>query len=235
MVDFGLGARPVTAERSVDCRWYVPRMRARTPPRTPRRRCSAAPRPVAEHTDAAGFSCQRLRTDLLHQAAVELLADRENLLDEGKTMAHPPGILLSNFYGQSDRQLEGDRGQQRTTSPPAATLPAGSASRAHPASGCSTPPKSFRRQELPRHHGDRHRPTRAEVSIDTVYATVSDANPHSRGSVETAISGTDQAVPAPQRDYVNRIGAAGTAEEKLAIYAQAITAIQQRLAPSCST
>jgi AcrR family transcriptional regulator len=72
---------------------------------------------------------------------------------------------------------------------------------------------------------------RAEVSIDTVYATVGRKPALLRELVETAISGTDQAVPAPQRDYVNRIGAAGTAEEKLAIYAQAITAIQQRLAP----
>ena len=48
---------------------------------------------------------------------------------------------------------------------------------------------------------------------------------------EPAISGTDQAVPAEQRDYVTRIGAAGTATGKIAIYAHAITAIQQRMAP----
>ena len=49
--------------------------------------------------------------------------------------------------------------------------------------------------------------------------------------METAISNTDQAVPAEQRAYVQRIQAATTAREKLAIYAVAVVDIQSRLAP----
>lgn len=72
---------------------------------------------------------------------------------------------------------------------------------------------------------------RARVSPDTIYATVGRKPELLRELVETAISGTDQAVPAEQRDYVMRIGAATSARDKIAIYAHAITAIQQRLAP----
>jgi AcrR family transcriptional regulator len=72
---------------------------------------------------------------------------------------------------------------------------------------------------------------RARVSLDTIYATVGRKSALLRELVETAISGTDQAVPAEQRDYVKRIGAATTATEKITIYAHAITAIQQRMAP----
>jgi AcrR family transcriptional regulator len=72
---------------------------------------------------------------------------------------------------------------------------------------------------------------RARVSLDTIYATVGRKPALLRELVETAISGTEQAVPAKQRDYVLRIGAADTALAKITIYAQAITAIQQRMAP----
>jgi len=72
---------------------------------------------------------------------------------------------------------------------------------------------------------------RARVSMDTIYATVGRKPTLLRELVETAISGTDQAVRAEQRDYVLRIGAADTALAKITIYAQAITAIQQRMAP----
>ncbi len=72
---------------------------------------------------------------------------------------------------------------------------------------------------------------RARVSPDTVYATVGRKPVVLRELVETAISGTGQAVPARHRDYVTRIGAAGTAREKITIYARAITEIQQRMAP----
>ena len=72
---------------------------------------------------------------------------------------------------------------------------------------------------------------RARVSLDTVYATVGRKPALLRELVETAISGTDEALPAEQRKYVRRIGAAATAVEKLSIYADAITSIQQRLAP----
>ncbi len=71
---------------------------------------------------------------------------------------------------------------------------------------------------------------RARVSLDTVYAAVGRKPAILRELVETAISGTDQAVPAEQREYVIRIAAAPTARGKIAIYAAAITAIHRRLA-----
>jgi hypothetical protein len=49
--------------------------------------------------------------------------------------------------------------------------------------------------------------------------------------LETSISGTDQAVPSEQRDYVQRIRAAATAREKICIYATAVTEVNSRLAP----
>jgi len=72
---------------------------------------------------------------------------------------------------------------------------------------------------------------RARVSPDTIYATVGRKPALLRELVETAISGTDQAVPAEQRDYVTRITAATSAVDKITIYARAITGIQQRMAP----
>jgi AcrR family transcriptional regulator len=71
----------------------------------------------------------------------------------------------------------------------------------------------------------------ARVSPDTIYASVGRKPALLRELVETAISGTDQAIPADQRDYVLRMRAATTAREAITIYAHAITAIQQRLAP----
>jgi hypothetical protein len=64
-----------------------------------------------------------------------------------------------------------------------------------------------------------------------VYATLGRKPALLRELVETAISGTDHAVPAEQRDYVARIRAAATATDKITIYAHAVTAIQQRMAP----
>ncbi len=72
---------------------------------------------------------------------------------------------------------------------------------------------------------------RATVSVDTVYATVGRKPALLRELVETAISGSGQAVPAEQRDYVIRIEAAPAAREKISLYARAITEIQQRMAP----
>lgn len=71
----------------------------------------------------------------------------------------------------------------------------------------------------------------AEVSVDTIYATVGRKPALLRDLVETAISGADRPIPGEQRDYVARMRAVATARGKLAIYAQAITGIQQRLAP----
>lgn len=72
---------------------------------------------------------------------------------------------------------------------------------------------------------------RARVSVDTVYAAVGRKPALLRELVETAISGTERAVPAEQRDYVGRIRAASSGREMLTIYAAAISEIQQRMAP----
>lgn len=72
--------------------------------------------------------------------------------------------------------------------------------------------------------------TRAGVALDTVYASVGRKPALLRELVETALSGGDVAVPAHQRDYVAHVRAAAGAAEKLAIYARAVAAINQRLA-----
>jgi AcrR family transcriptional regulator len=71
---------------------------------------------------------------------------------------------------------------------------------------------------------------RAGVALDTVYASVGRKPELARLLIETAISGTDQAIPAAQRGYVHAIQATTDAETKIAIYAEAITAIAPRLA-----
>jgi len=71
---------------------------------------------------------------------------------------------------------------------------------------------------------------RAGVALDTVYATVGRKPELARLLIETAISGTDQAIPAEQRDYVQAIQAAPDARTKIAILAAAITAIAPRMA-----
>jgi AcrR family transcriptional regulator len=71
---------------------------------------------------------------------------------------------------------------------------------------------------------------RAGVALDTVYAAVGRKPDLARLLIETAITGTDQAVPAEQRDYVQAIQAAPDAPTKIALYAAAITAIAPRMA-----
>lgn len=71
---------------------------------------------------------------------------------------------------------------------------------------------------------------RADVALDTIYATVGRKPELARLLIETAISGTDQAIPAEQRDYVRAIQAAPDADTKIAIYAAATTAIAPRMA-----
>jgi AcrR family transcriptional regulator len=71
----------------------------------------------------------------------------------------------------------------------------------------------------------------ARVAVDTVYASVGAKPVLMRLLMETAISGKDQPVPAEERDYVRQIRAAVTAEEKIRIYAHAVTAVNSRLAP----
>jgi AcrR family transcriptional regulator len=72
---------------------------------------------------------------------------------------------------------------------------------------------------------------RAGVALDTVYATVGKKPLLARLLVETAISNTEHEVPAEQREYVQRVRAARSARDKLAIYAAAVVDIQGRLAP----
>jgi AcrR family transcriptional regulator len=71
---------------------------------------------------------------------------------------------------------------------------------------------------------------RAGVALDTVYAAAGRKPDLARLLIETAISGTGQAIPAEQRDYVRAIQAAPDARTKTAIYAAAITAIAPRMA-----
>ncbi len=71
----------------------------------------------------------------------------------------------------------------------------------------------------------------AGVALDTVYAAVGPKPTLIKLLVEAAVSGTDRAVPAEERDYVRSIHAARSAAEKLAIYAGALRAIHPRLAP----
>jgi AcrR family transcriptional regulator len=70
---------------------------------------------------------------------------------------------------------------------------------------------------------------RAGVALDTVYAAVGRKPELARLLIETAISGTDHAMPAEQRDYVRAIQDAPDADTKIAIYAAAITAIAPRM------
>jgi AcrR family transcriptional regulator len=72
---------------------------------------------------------------------------------------------------------------------------------------------------------------RAGVAVDTVYASVGRKPQLLRELVETALSGTDQVVPAEQRDYVQQIRAASDARAKIVRYAQAVAQIHPRLAP----
>jgi AcrR family transcriptional regulator len=71
----------------------------------------------------------------------------------------------------------------------------------------------------------------AGVALDTVYATVGKKPALFRLLIEMAISGSDRAVPAEERDYVEAIRQEKDAAKKLQIYAAALRSIQQRLAP----
>src|SRR5260370_40977528 len=59
---------------------------------------------------------------------------------------------------------------------------------------------------------------RAGVAVDTVYASAGRKPELARLLIETAISGTDHAIPARQRDYAHAIQAAPAAHTKIAIY-----------------
>jgi AcrR family transcriptional regulator len=71
----------------------------------------------------------------------------------------------------------------------------------------------------------------AGVAVDTVYASVGAKPKVMRLLMETAISGTDKAVPAEQREYVQRVRDAADARDKIGIYAAAVTEVNVRMAP----
>ncbi len=73
--------------------------------------------------------------------------------------------------------------------------------------------------------------TLAQVSVDTLYASIGRKPDLLRVLVETSISGVDRAVPADERDYVQQISRQPAARDKLAVYASALAAIHQRMAP----
>lgn len=71
----------------------------------------------------------------------------------------------------------------------------------------------------------------ARVAVDTVYATVGRKPALLREVLETALSGTDEVVPAVQRDYVAAVRAATSARGKIAAYVTGLLGVQGRLAP----
>jgi AcrR family transcriptional regulator len=72
---------------------------------------------------------------------------------------------------------------------------------------------------------------RAAVNIDTIYDLVGRKPVILQELIEQAISGTDHAVVAEDRDYVKAILAEPDPANKLAIYARAVRTIHQRMAP----
>lgn len=72
---------------------------------------------------------------------------------------------------------------------------------------------------------------RAGVHVDTVYELVGRKPVLLRELIEQALSGTDHAVIAEERDYVQAIRAEPDPSRKLALYAGAVREIQSRMAP----
>lgn len=71
---------------------------------------------------------------------------------------------------------------------------------------------------------------RAEVSVDTVYASVGRKPDLVRAVIDMVLA-ADEPIPAADRAYVLQIRAAEGAEAKLATYAAALAALLPRLAP----
>jgi AcrR family transcriptional regulator len=72
--------------------------------------------------------------------------------------------------------------------------------------------------------------TEAGVNIDTVYAGLGTKAELFALLIETALSGTADAIPADQRNYIATIRAEPEARRKLDVYAGAVTAIWGRMA-----
>lgn len=71
----------------------------------------------------------------------------------------------------------------------------------------------------------------AGVAVDTVYAAIGRKPALLREVLETALSGTDEVVPGPERDYAARVRAATSARDKIAAYVSGLVPLQTRLAP----
>lgn len=71
----------------------------------------------------------------------------------------------------------------------------------------------------------------AGVSVDTVYTSVGPKPAMFRELVELALSGAERPVEGHDRDYAVRMRAEPDAVAKLAVYAEAVTALQGRVAP----
>ncbi len=71
----------------------------------------------------------------------------------------------------------------------------------------------------------------AGLSPDTVYAVVGAKPVLFRELVETALSGTDEVIAGEERDYAQQMRVSEDVHDKIAVYALAVTLIQQRLAP----
>ncbi|MET1038967.1 MAG: helix-turn-helix domain-containing protein [Aeromicrobium sp.] len=71
----------------------------------------------------------------------------------------------------------------------------------------------------------------AGVHPDTLYAAIGRKPQIMRALVEAALSGQAEPVEAQERDYVQQIRQSSRATEMIEVYAAAVTAIQQRLAP----
>lgn len=71
----------------------------------------------------------------------------------------------------------------------------------------------------------------AEVSVDTVYELAGRKPVLLRELIEQALSGTDHAVVAEERDHVRAMRAEPDPATKLALYARAVCETHQRMAP----
>ena len=72
---------------------------------------------------------------------------------------------------------------------------------------------------------------RAGVNVDTVYRSVGRKPQLMVAVIDQILDSSDRPVPAEERDYVQAVRAAPTAEDKLRTYAEALGRLMPRLAP----
>ena len=72
---------------------------------------------------------------------------------------------------------------------------------------------------------------RAGVAVDTVYASVGRKPALVLAVIDMVLGGTDQPIPAEERDYVQQIRSAAGAREKITAYAHALTTLLPVVAP----